>query len=232
LEARLRARDRSVPRVCVCVCGSVAAVKLPELVHLLLAASLAVDVVLTDSAARFMRDVAYNGARGADALAAMGAREPRRMAIWRDADEWAGYATVGADPVLHIELAQSCDALLFAPLDANTLAKAALGLADNLASCVLRAWPYDLADDPADAARAPKPVLVAPAMNTAMWRQRVTGEHLETLRARGVVLVPPVSKKLACGDTGSGAMEAPAVIVAAVLAALGTGERRCQQAGN
>ena len=58
-----------------------------------------------------------------------------------------------------------------------------------------------------------RPVLVAPAMNTFMWHQRVTGEHLATLRARGVRVAPPISKKLACGDEGVGAMADVADVV-------------------
>ena len=55
-----------------------------------------------------------------------------------------------------------------------------------------------------------RPVLVAPAMNTFMWHQRITREHVETLEARGVQVVPPIAKKLACGDVGVGAMNEPA----------------------
>ena len=58
-------------------------------------------------------------------------------------------------------------------------------------------------------------MLVAPAMNTFMWHQRVTAQHLQTLRDRGVRVVPPVSKLLACGDTGVGAMASVADIVQA-----------------
>ena len=54
-------------------------------------------------------------------------------------------------------------------------------------------------------------------MNTFMWHQRVTGQHLEALRARGVSVVPPVAKKLACGDVGVGAMAEVSDIVEAAL---------------
>jgi phosphopantothenoylcysteine synthetase/decarboxylase len=71
------------------------------------------------------------------------------------------------DPVLHIELRKWADAFLIVPLDANTLAKAAVGLCDNLVSSVIRAW------DSKD-----KPLLVAPAMNTVMWEHSLTQEQL------------------------------------------------------
>ena len=81
-----------------------------------------------------------------------------------------------------------------APLSANTLAKMANGMCDNLLTCVVRAWDFS------------KPLLVAPAMNTYMWDSPFTTRHLEQLEALGVTVVDPVSKKLACGDVGNGAM--------------------------
>ena len=65
-----------------------------------------------------------------------------------------------------------------------------------------------------------RPVLVAPAMNTFMWHQRITSTHVAALRARGVLVVPPIAKKLACGDTGMGAMAEVGAIVEAALGAL------------
>ena len=70
------------------------------------------------------------------------------------------------DPVAHIELRRWADALVIAPLSANTLAKAAAGMADGLLTCVLRAWDWN------------KPALLAPAMNTAMWESPLTEAHL------------------------------------------------------
>src|SRR5436189_194001 len=73
------------------------------------------------------------------------------------------------DPVLHIELRRWADLFLIAPLDANTLAKLASGLADNCLTCVWRAW------HPA------RPVVLAPAMNTLMWEHPLTRQHLRQL---------------------------------------------------
>jgi phosphopantothenoylcysteine decarboxylase len=131
------------------------------------------------------------------------------------------------EPVLHIELRKWADVLLLAPLDANTLAKAALGLCDNLLTCVYRAWDFR------------KPVILAPAMNTMMWEHPVTARHFRTfLEDHGGVLpasgtadalaaainetcprlqvVGPISKRLACGDEGIGGLADPASIVASV----------------
>jgi phosphopantothenoylcysteine decarboxylase len=149
-----------------------------------------------------------------------------------DADEWPGRAEGRRyqrnDPVLHIELRRWADALVIAPLDANTLAKLANGLADNCLTCVWRAW-------------APaRPMVLAPAMNTLMWEHPATARHLRQLAAdagaglepagldRGAVpgwinqvcprlrVVAPISKRLACDDVGVGAMAEVPDIVAAV----------------
>ncbi len=90
-------------------------------------------------------------------------------------------------------------------MTANTLAKLAHGQADNLLTSVARAW------------LPSKPVILAPAMNTQMWLHPTTQEHLDTLRTRGPgVIVHPQTKKLACGDTGIGAMAKIEDIVNAV----------------
>jgi phosphopantothenoylcysteine decarboxylase len=67
-----------------------------------------------------------------------------KTTIYDDEDEWKDYEEVGRDPVLHIDLTKWADVLLIAPLSANTLAKLANGLCDNLLSCVCRAWPMKM----------------------------------------------------------------------------------------
>ena len=106
------------------------------------------------------------------------------------------------------KLPEVADVLLIAPLDANTLAKLALGLTDNCLTCVYRAW------DPA------RPVILAPAMNTLMWEHPAMARHLAQVTAdlRGALrVVPPISKKLACDDVGLGAMAERAEILAQLL---------------
>lgn len=92
--------------------------------------------------------------------------------------------------------------LVFAPLDANSLAKLGNGLCDNLATCIARAWPL-----------GEKPFIVAPAMNTAMWKHPITSIHISSLKEWGVEVVEPIRKTLACGETGVGAMEGHSEIV-------------------
>jgi len=122
------------------------------------------------------------------------------------------------DPVLHIEVSFSflklsqtkkklrrwADIFLIAPLSSNTLAKVACGLNDNLLTCVARAWDFK------------NPFFVAPAMNTMMWSHPFTSKHLNLLSKLGIKIIYPISKKLACGDIGVGAMESVDNIVAVV----------------
>ena len=109
----------------------------------------------------------------------------------------------------HIELSRSADLLVVAPATADLLAKMAGGRADDLASTLL------LATD--------KRVLVAPAMNVRMWQHPATQRNLGTLRSDGVLMVGPDDGEMACGEYGPGRMAEPAVIVAAIFAALGGG---------
>eukprot|EP00920_Eleutheroschizon_duboscqi_P014274 GHVT01033183.1.p1 GENE.GHVT01033183.1~~GHVT01033183.1.p1 ORF type:complete len:165 (+),score=14.29 GHVT01033183.1:296-790(+) len=128
------------------------------------------------------------------ALFFLGDEDKEALKPTSDEREWLEWKHVG-DPVLHIELRRWADAFCIVTLDANTMAKIAHGLADNLLSCVARAWN----------ARE-KPFLVFPTMNTLMWTHPVTSPQLETLKSFGITVVPPVSKKLACGDVGPGAL--------------------------
>jgi phosphopantothenoylcysteine decarboxylase len=114
-----------------------------------------------------------------------------------DQDEWDSYQKRG-DPVLHIELRKWADICCLAPLDANSLAKISHGMADNLLTCVMRAWEWKK-----------KPVVLAPAMNTAMWEHPLTRPQLEIIRGFNpemVTIVEPVSKVLECNDVGVGAL--------------------------
>ncbi|XP_065589706.1 phosphopantothenoylcysteine decarboxylase isoform X2 [Cyrtonyx montezumae] len=109
-----------------------------------------------------------------------------------------------SDPVLHIELRRWADLMLVAPLDANTLAKLANGICDNLLTCVIRAWDLH------------KPLLFCPAMNTAMWEHPITAQQVERLKGFGYTEIPCVVKKLVCGDEGCGAMAEVWTIVESV----------------
>ncbi|CAM0880225.1 unnamed protein product [Alopecurus aequalis] len=170
------------PRVLVAASGSVAAIKF-EILCRSLAEWADVRAVATASSLHFIDRASF----------------PSGVALLADADEWSTWGKIG-DEVLHIELRKWADAMVIAPLSANTLAKIAGGLCDNLLTCVVRAWDYG------------KPIYVAPAMNTFMWDSPFTRRHLDVLADLGVSLVPPVTKRLACGDYGNGAMAEPSEI--------------------
>ncbi|XP_032926248.1 phosphopantothenoylcysteine decarboxylase isoform X1 [Catharus ustulatus] len=158
--------------VLVGVTGSVAALKLPLLVaELLKIPGLEVKVVTTEKAKHF-----YNA-------------QEIPVTLYGDEEEWQLWKG-RSDPVLHIELRRWADLMVVAPLDANTLAKVANGICDNLLTCVIRAW--DLS----------KPLLFCPAMNTAMWEHPITARHVEQLKGFGYTEIPCVVKKLVCGDEG------------------------------
>ena len=201
-------------KVLVGVTGSVAAIRTPDLTSRLRDAGHEVQVVATTSGAYFLDPAAVP------------------CPVFRDADEWPPDGYHRGDRILHIELRQWAELFLIAPIDANTLAKFAVGLADNCLTCVWRAWHPD------------RPIVLAPAMNTLMWQHPFTRKHLRAIaadfgaghipghlegesliqqindRARGFRIVGPITKTLACGDTGIGAMAEPAEIVATVQAML------------
>ncbi|BAM81451.1 unknown flavoprotein [Cyanidioschyzon merolae strain 10D] len=193
--------------VVVGVTGSVAALRSLELVEALRARRANALVVATANGLRFLGQAAaeYSGAASALAPADLVAffRE-RGVSLFTDEDEWRSWAKIG-DPVLHIEIRRQADILVVAPASANALAKLAYGICDNLLLCVARAWEL-----------GSKPVLVAPAMNTAMWHHPVTTEHLQLLVKRGTHIIEPTVKMLACGDTGVGAMASVDTIVRAI----------------
>lgn len=176
----------SLQRVLLCVCGGVAAYKAAELVRRLRERGCEVQVAMTGNAQRFV---------GAATLQAVSGR-PVRQSLWDEAAE----AAMG-----HIELARWPDAIVIAPATANTLAKLAHGLADDLVSTLCLA--------------TTAPVFVAPAMNHRMWLHPATQANIETLKARGVKVIGPGVGPQACGETGPGRMREPAEILAALSGA-------------
>ncbi len=198
-------------RLILGVTGSVAAIRTPALLNALLELGHEIRVVATEPALYF-----FDPADLAEITRSAG-HEANRF-LFRDQDEWPRSRYARDDEVLHIAFRKWADLLIVAPLDANTLAKFALGLSDNFLTCLFRAWDFN------------KPVILAPAMNTLMWESPVTLRHLKQLAAdRGsasspsnwtlneaaaafashvprITLVPPQAKRLACGDTGQGAM--------------------------
>ncbi|EOA31448.1 hypothetical protein CARUB_v10014631mg [Capsella rubella] len=174
------------PRVLLAASGSVAAIKFGNLCHCFTEWA-EVRAVVSKSSLHFLDKLSL----------------PQEVTLYTDEDEWSSWSKIG-DPVLHIELRRWADVLVIAPLSANTLGKIAGGLCDNLLTCIIRAWDYS------------KPLFVAPAMNTFMWNNPFTERHLLSLDELGITLIPPIKKRLACGDYGNGAMAEPSLIYSTV----------------
>lgn len=113
------------------------------------------------------------------------------------------YAPDNPDPIAHITFSQTIDVFVIAPATANLLAKLANGIADDFVSSTYLA--------------CTAPVLIAPAMNTAMWEHPATRRNVEKLRADGVQIVEPDAGEMACGTIGPGRLSHPETIVAAAL---------------
>ncbi len=206
------------------VTGSVASIRTPMLLEQLTSLGHAVKVVATAASVYFFdpTDAVFSPLPGPS-------RNPNLVIL--DEDEWPGMDKGRRwerdEPILHIELRRWADVLVVAPIDANTLAKVAYGLADNCLTCVWRAWDRT------------RPLVIAPAMNTHMWEHPATIRHLRQLAEdagmgqsfetdslelirqmnelrKPLRVVPPVSKRLACEDVGMGAMNSVEEIVRVV----------------
>ena len=173
-------------RVLLGVTGGIAAYKAAALASRLVQNGAVLDVVMTADAERFV---------GAATFAAL-ARRPVHSSLWDR-----------VEAIPHIALAREADVVAIVPATANTIAKIALGLADDLLTNVVLAT------------RAP--LVVAPAMNTVMLEHDATRAHLATLRARGVTIVEPESGFLAEREHGAGRLAAEDALLAAIARALG-----------
>ena len=174
-------------RVLLIVSGGIAAYKALELVRLLRRAGIAVTAVLTEAGARFVTPLSLQALT----------EERVYTDLWSLTDE----SEMG-----HIQLSRAADLVVVAPATADLLARAACGLADDLAATLL------LATD--------TPVLAAPAMNMRMWLHPATLANVAALRARGVRFVGPDEGEMACHEHGPGRLAEPVAILAAIEAML------------
>jgi phosphopantothenoylcysteine decarboxylase / phosphopantothenate---cysteine ligase len=190
-------------RILIGVSGGIAAYKAVELVRLATGAGHAVRVIQTPASLRFVGRATFEGVTGAPALSDEFEPDPARGA-------YPGDPVPQHDPISHLELVRRCDVLCIAPASANTIAKLAHGLADNLLTSAALA--------------CTAPVVVAPAMNNHMYEHAATRENLETLRRRGARIVDPGEGRLAShGERGVGRLAEPAELLAAIEAAIGGG---------
>ncbi len=126
------------------------------------------------------------------------------------------------------------DVFVVAPADCLTLSKLAHGHCDNLLTCALLAWPCLASEEGHLAGEKPKPLVVCPSMNTKMWAHPATRENLRLVRSFGAECVGPISKRLMCGDVGTGAMEEPAEVarkVAMAMSSFSTGLKQKKDGG-
>jgi phosphopantothenoylcysteine decarboxylase/phosphopantothenate--cysteine ligase len=187
-------------RILLGVSGGIAAYKAAELVRLATAADHAVRVIQTPNSLNFVGRATFEAITGAPVLVDEFERDPARGAF-------PGEPAPAQDPISHLELVRRCDVLCLAPASANTIAKLATGLADNLLTSAALA--------------SSAPLVVAPAMNDRMFEHPATSENLETLRRRGARIVPPGRCRLASkGEWGMGRLAEPAEILAAIEEAL------------
>ncbi len=187
-------------RILLGVSGGIAAYKALELVRLATGAGHAVRAIQTPSSRRFVGAASFAALTGAPVLTDEFERDPARGAF-------PDQAPPEHDPLSHLELVRNADIFVVAPASANTIAKLAGGLADNLLTSAALA--------------ATCPLLVAPAMNHHMWEHPATRANAATLRARGVTVLEPDAGRLASkGEWGAGRLPEPAHLLAAIEAAL------------
>jgi phosphopantothenoylcysteine decarboxylase/phosphopantothenate--cysteine ligase len=171
--------------IVVGITGGIAAYKAVNIVRAFVLRGDSVHVVATPAALRFV---------GKPTLEAI-SRNPVHTDLYE-----------GVAEVRHVAIGQSADLIVVAPATANTIAKLACGLADDLLGNTILA--------------STAPLVIAPAMHTEMWNNRATRANVKTLRERGVIVVGPGTGRLTGADSGAGRMEEPDTIVAAALAAL------------
>lgn len=173
--------DLNNKKIIVAVSGGIAAYKSAELVRLLIKQGAQVQVVMTASAQKFVTPLTFQALSG-------------RM-VRSDLFDLTAEAGMG-----HIELARWADLILIAPATANTVAKLAHGIADNLLTTLCLA--------------SKSPLLLVPAMNQQMWEHEATEENISRLLTRSsCFLCGPAAGEQACGDVGFGRMEEPQTIL-------------------
>lgn len=174
-------------QIVLAVTGGIAAYKAAALASLLVQQGALVDVILTEAATKFVQPLTF---------AALTHR-PVHTDVFAGWDE---------DASGHVTLAANADLVLVAPATAATLARLALGIADDLPGLV--------------ALSTSAPLLIAPAMEHHMWHHPATQQHVQTLQSRGAILVPPEPGRLASGARGDGRLASPEAIIQAVVSLL------------
>lgn len=192
-------------RILLGVSGGIAAYKTLEFTRLAIKAGHTVRVVQTPDSLNFVGKASYEGITGAPVLTSQFEHDPAGGAF-------PDQPRPEHDPISHLELAANCDVFLLAPATANTIAKVAYGMADNMVSAL--------------ALSCRKPIVVAPAMNNDMYLNPATRANIETLRERGITVLDPGTGELASkGEYGVGRLPEPPELLAAVERAIAGTEK-------
>jgi phosphopantothenoylcysteine decarboxylase / phosphopantothenate---cysteine ligase len=188
-------------RILLGVSGGIAAYKALELTRLATKAGHRVRVIQTEASTRFVGTASFAAITGAPVLITEWEPDPLRGAF-------PGDPAPAHAPLSHLQLAETADVFAVAPASANTLAKLAAGQADNLLC--------------AAALACRRPIVLAPAMNDAMYEHPATQANLATLRERGAIVLEPGTGALGSpGEWGIGRLPEPPALLAAIEAALG-----------
>jgi phosphopantothenoylcysteine decarboxylase / phosphopantothenate---cysteine ligase len=182
-KAQWDMRDLRGRRILIGVSGSIAAFKAATLAGMLTRAGASVRVMMTASGERFVSAETFRDLTGNSVATSL----------------WVATSSGELD---HIDLAQWAELVAIVPASANVVARAALGLADDIVTTVLLA--------------TTAPVLMAPAMETQMWEHQATQDHTRVLQDRGVRVVGPVHGRLASGMSGAGRMAEPEEIMSEI----------------
>ena len=169
------------------VTGGIAAYKAVTVASRLTQSGAVVDVLMTEAAQRFVAPLTFSALTGRTV----------RSDLW----------SLGNGQIMHVTMAHEADLFVVAPATANTIAKLALGLADDPIS--------------ATALASKAPLLLAPAMETGMWESPATQGHVQTLADRGAFVVGPMAGRLASGAVGLGRMAEPPQIIEMARKVLG-----------
>ena len=170
------------------ITGGIAAYKAADIASKLTQAGARVEVVMTESATRFIAPLTLRSITG----------RPVVTDMFEPASEFS---------LEHIALAEAADIVVIAPTTANTIAKIAAGIADDMLTCLVLA--------------TKAPVIVAPAMNDNMFQNPVTQENLAKLKARGFIIIEPAYGRLASGKTGWGRLAEVETIIGTIKQVLG-----------
>ena len=170
------------------ITGGIAAYKAADIASKLTQTGARVEVIMTDSATRFVTPLTLRNITGRPAITDM----------FEPTSEYS---------VAHIALAEAADIVVIAPATANTIAKIAAGMADNILTSVVLAT------------RAP--VIVAPAMNVNMYQNSITQDNLAKLKARRFIIIDPVYRRLASGAIGQGRLAEAETIIGTIKQVLG-----------